>query len=170
MVTLSAEHRTSPPRMSPELNGIMKLLMNLMVITLLLQPFSISFQSTYIFPLSPHFVISPPPQVIIYNAAYLAGFVSSVKIVFFTNFSHSSITHLQELKDSQISYPRPVVTCDGLLSGSTKFWHAICIAWLALANWMGSTRPWWPAWLFGSEMPTRYAAWKGRRKTTAQAL
>lgn len=29
---------------------------------------------------------------------------------------------------------------------------------------MGSTRPWWPAWLFGSEMPTKYAAWKGGQK------
>ena len=57
-----------------------------------------------------------------------------------------------------------MVTCDGLLPGSTRFWHAIWMAWLALANWMGSTRPWWPAWLFGSEMPTRYAAWKRRRK------
>ena len=51
--------------------------------------------------------------------------------------------------------PLPKVTCDGLLPGSTRFWHAIWIAWLALANWMGSTRPWWPAWLFGSETPTR---------------
>lgn len=47
------------------------------------------------------------------------------------------------------------ITCEGLLAGSTKFWQAIWIAWLALANWIGSTRPCWPAWLFGSEMPTR---------------
>lgn len=47
------------------------------------------------------------------------------------------------------------ITCDGLLAGSTRFWHAIWIAWLARANWIGSTRPCWPAWLFGSEIPTR---------------
>lgn len=56
-------------------------------------------------------------------------------------FSQSPTTHLQELKDMQISHPCPKVTCDGLLPGSTRFWHAIWIAWFALANWMGSTRP-----------------------------
>lgn len=104
---------------------------------------------------------------------YLQSCISclcSVRRVFFTYFSHCPTTHLQELMDSQIACPRPVVTCDGLLPGSTRFWHAIWIAWLALANWMGSTRPWWPAWLFGSEMPTRYAAWKESRKTAAQVL
>lgn len=54
-----------------------------------------------------------------------------------------------------ISLQSSGITCDGLLAGSTKFWQAIWIAWLALANWIGSTRPCWPAWLFGSEMPTR---------------
>lgn len=48
-----------------------------------------------------------------------------------------------------------LLTCEGLLAGSTKFWQAICIAWWALANWMGSTSPSWPDWLLGSDTPTR---------------
>ena len=47
------------------------------------------------------------------------------------------------------------LTCDGLLAGSTRFWQAICIAWWARANWMGSTSPSWPDWLLGSDTPTR---------------
>lgn len=139
--------------------------MTLMVTALLPQPSSLPFQSSYTFPHILYYAAESLSTVL-----HLTGFASSVRTVFFPNSSHSPTTHPQELKDSQISCPRPTVTCDGLLPGSTRFWHAIWIAWLALANWMGSTSPWWPAWLFGSEMPTRYAAWKGRRKTAAQAL
>lgn len=43
--------------------------------------------------------------------------------------------------------------------GSPKLWQAIWIAWFARANCVGSTSPCCPAWLLGSETPTRYAAW-----------
>lgn len=51
-------------------------------------------------------------------------------------------------------------TWDCVQDGSTRFWQAIWIDWLALANWEGSTRPFWPAELLGSETPTKYAAWR----------
>ena len=58
MVTLSAEHRTSPPCNSPELmNGTMSLLMNLAVITALWLPSSTPFQSTYLYSPSSYFAI-----------------------------------------------------------------------------------------------------------------
>lgn len=161
MLTLSAEHSTSPPPMSSDLNDIMRLLMNLPVVT-----------SPYCLPAPrfkaltcchAHHILHHPPKLLS-TGLYLAGFASLERRVFFPNSSQSPTTHRQEFKDSQTSRPRPVVTCDGLLPGSTRFWQAIWIAWFARANWMGSTRPWWPAWLFGSEIPTRYAAWKGRKK------
>ena len=52
-----------------------------------------------------------------------------------------------------------VHTCCWEEVGLIRFWHAMEMAWDALANCVWSTNPGVAAVLDGSAIPTRYAAW-----------